>query len=110
MTLGGAGGVGLAAEAFEDSVELIFAAAVSAAAASTVPNPDPVRWPPLEWNPVLVISAFFTCAGLMAGNCALISAATPATTALAAKVLFTLAYPAGPVAAMTPLPGPVSVT
>ena len=91
-------------------MELIFAAAVSAAAASTVPNPDPVRRPPLGWNPVLLVSAVPTCAGVSVGNWARISAATPATAALAAVVLFILAYPVGPLAAITPLPGPVSVT
>jgi hypothetical protein len=36
---------------------------------------------------VLVVSARVTCAGVSAGNCARISAAMPATSALAALVL-----------------------
>ena len=91
MTLGAAGGVGAAADAVDDSEALIFAAAASAAAASTVPNPDPSSRPPLGWNAVLLVSALSTCAGVIVGNWARISAATPATTALAAVVLFSLA-------------------
>ena len=56
------------------------------------------------------MSALATCAGLSVGNCARMSAATPVTTALAAAVLLIWAYPVGPLAAMTPTPGPVSVT
>jgi len=86
------------------------AAAASALAASTVPAPDPSCWPPGCWKRALSVSALVTCAGLSAGNCARMSAATPATTALAAAVPLTWAYPARPLAAMTPAPGPVNVT
>ena len=59
---------------------------------------------------MLCVSALVTCAGLSAGNCARMSATMPATTALAAAVLLSRAYPVGPLAAMTPSPAAVSVT
>ena len=67
------------------------AAAASAAAASTVPAPDPVCCPPRGRKTVLSVSALVTCAGLIAGNCARMRATMPATTALAALVLLTWA-------------------
>src|ERR1017187_3235193 len=88
---------------------LMWAAARSAAWASAVPWPDPFFRPPGGRNTVLWVSALVTWAGLSVGNCALISAAMPATTALAALVLCSMAYPEG-VAAMTPSPAAVSVT
>jgi hypothetical protein len=59
---------------------------------------------------VLVISAVFTCAGVSLGNWALMSATMPATTALAALVLCTGAYPPVPLAAVTRFPAPVPLT
>ena len=56
-----------------------------------MPNPDPSARPPWGWNTVLLVSALCTCAGVSVGNWARISAATPATTALAAVVLLKLA-------------------
>src|SRR5262245_2071058 len=92
------------------TASVMRAAAASAAAASTVPAPDPTSWPPGRPKRAPSVSALVTCAGLSAGNCARMRAATPATTALAAAVLFIWAYPVGPLAAMTPAPAPVSVT
>ena len=63
------------------------AAAMSALAASTVPKPEPLARPPGGWNTVLVVSARVTCAGVSVGNWAWMSAAMPATIALAALVL-----------------------
>src|ERR1035438_7921896 len=88
---------------------LMWAAASSAAWASAVPWPDPSFMPPGGRKTVLWVSALVTWAGLSVGNCARISAAMPATTALAALVLCSMAYPEG-VAAMTPSPAAVSVT
>src|ERR1700722_4333413 len=88
---------------------LILAAASSAAWASAVPWPDPSFRPPGGRKTVLWVSALVTWAGVSVGNWALINAAIPATTALAALVLGCMAYPDG-VAAMTPSPAAVSVT
>ena len=68
----------------------IFAAAFSAASASTVPWPEPFR-PPGRRNTVLLVRAWLTCAGDRSGYCDLISAAMPVTTALAAAVVLTVA-------------------
>jgi hypothetical protein len=88
---------------------LIWAAWSIAAWASAVPKPDPSFWPPGGRKTVLWVSALVTWAGLNVGNCARISAAMPATTALAALVLCSVRYPAG-AAASTPFPGAVRVT
>ena len=91
LTTGAFGGVGLAPVPWPpDSAVLMRAAASSAVAASAVPNPDPSFRPPLCRNTVLLVSAFSTCAGVSVGNCDLISAAMPATTALAALVVRSL--------------------
>jgi hypothetical protein len=72
--------------------------------------PDPFSLPPFGRKTVLWVSALVTWAGVSVGNCALIRAAIPATTALAALVLWSMAYPDGSVAASTPSPAAVSVT
>ena len=112
LTTGAVGGVGLPADPGDAElvgVALIVAAASRAAAASAVPAPDPSFCPPGWWNAVLLVRACSTWAGVSVGNCDRMRAAMPATTALAALVLFSLAYPVGPLAAMTPLPAAVSV-
>ena len=69
----------------------ITAAAFSAAAASAVPCPEPSARPPGGRNTVLLVRARLTWAGVSSGYCDLISAAMPATTALAAAVVLTVA-------------------
>src|ERR1035441_4633677 len=71
---------------------LIWARAGRAAWASEVRWPDPFFRPSGGRKTVLWVSALVTWAGLSVGNCALISAAMPATTALAALVLCSMAY------------------
>ncbi len=94
LTFGAAGGVGFTAEPGDAElvgVALILAAASKAAAASAVPTPEPSFWPPLGWNTVPLVRACSTWAGVSVGNCDRIRAAMPATTALAALVLFSFA-------------------
>jgi hypothetical protein len=94
LTFGAAGGVGLAAEpgdAEPAGVALILAAASSAAAASAVPTPEPSFWPPLGRKTVPLVRACLTWTGVSVGNWDRIRAAMPATTALAALVLFSFA-------------------
>jgi hypothetical protein len=90
-TAGADGGAWVAtapAEAAADgTASTSFDAAMRAAAASTVPEPEPSLLLPRGWNTVLVMSTCRTCAGVSFGNWALMSATMPATTALAALVL-----------------------
>src|SRR3984957_9758497 len=93
-TFGAAGGVGFTAEpgdAEPVGVALILAAASKAPAPSAVPAPEPVFWPPLGRKAVPLVRACSTWAGVRVGNCDRIWAAMPATTALAALVLFSFA-------------------
>ena len=68
-------------------------------------EPGPVFRPPLCRNTVLLVSAFSTCTGVSVGNCDLISAAMPATTALAALGCPELRVPGGPVGRDDVVPG-----
>ncbi len=58
---------------------------------------------------MLCVSARLTWAGVSCGYLDLISAAIPATTALAAAVLLVVVYPSG-AATIIPAPAAVSVT
>jgi len=107
---GGACAAPLAPVAAAGTASTIFDAAMSAAAASTVPYPEPSFLPPFGRYTVLVASTWRIRAELSFGNCALMRATMPATTALAALVLYTWAYRPGPLAAVTPSPAAVSVT
>src|ERR1022692_787839 len=60
----------------------------SARSASMVPKPDPLRLPRLGRYFVPLVSAWLTCPTVKLGNSDLTRAATPATIALAAQVLF----------------------
>jgi len=88
-----AGGLGAAwpepvLEAAEPGTASVMAAAATRAlAASTVPYPEPTARPPCRRYTVLEVIAWVTCAGVSWGNCARMSAAMPATIALAALVL-----------------------
>jgi hypothetical protein len=84
---GGEGGDAAAPEAAAlGTASAMRAAAVSALAASTVPKPEPWRRPPCRYT-VLTVSARVTWAGVRSRNWARMSAAMPATIALAALVL-----------------------
>src|SRR5439155_19172199 len=91
-TPGGLGGWAPGDAAADDPVASVMAAAAASAfAASTVPAPDPLFWPPGRRKTVLSVTVLVTCAGLSAGNCLRMRATMPATTALAALVLLTWA-------------------
>jgi hypothetical protein len=61
-----------------------------AVAALTVPYPDPCAMPLAGWKTVLLVIDLRTCWAVRRGYLALISAAIPEATALAALVLLTL--------------------
>ena len=87
----------------------IVAAVVTARLASTVPKPDPLVIPPFRPKTVLSVIALRTCRAVRLGNSDRISAAIPATIALAAVVLLSVRKPDG-LAATTSSPAAVRVT
>ncbi len=86
------------------------AAASMARPASTLPAPEPAAAPGAGLYTVLVVSAELTCAGVRPGYWARISAARPATIALAADVLFTVVKPPVSLSATTFTPPAVTFT
>ena len=110
-TFGAEGGVGLPAvpgDAELVGVALILAAASRAEAASAVPNPEPSVRPSCGAHGAAGQGLLDLSRGER-GELQPDRAAMPATTALAALVLFIFAYAVGPLAATTPLPAAVSV-